>query len=1239
LCTHQQVQLTELTAQIASQPEHESKLSDNNASTETLREQLTAQIDSQKTQVTELSAQVAFHRDDAKRLTAQLILQREEYSKREGRYKAAAAAAKSEKKVNLARIRDLEGKLSLQLLAKAPITKDSCDAPRAPLAIVRVSSLAGTTAASDAEPVTADVAATAQEGGANNRAALNSSGVDARPGLALQSSPRGDCDTSPHNAVAADAISQPIDDDLRRDNAPEGTLEQPIELGDDDAVTPTAEAAAGTGPLLSRASVDCHSDVFYKTVAIYPCSHAAETRELILARLSGVTSISPCENGWKVTCATTQIAGEASVDVDWSVVLGAGVTCWPYRDHSSPLFSRCVFVTCTAKQYHSCKATTNAIEQSMSKVGDVLCVVCIAGGFCVELGDANTATTLRLTTLPDGMIAIPIECALTKIKQQFDRSVNRGASRELFGPLLRPGGDCLYGWIYDNFYARATVSAKAVARRRAALSADAQFCTVELFMAVGQMLSVKVRPMASFVSYVRNLSCDKHPEFRPHMGRRCATIEYGTEESARRAISKDWNLLYGQANDVECRPYRDYTVDVEARTVVMTSAAPPPGALNDKHLFQALRACGEIVDVVRLRDGLLLVEYGKAVQEPARRSLSEALQQWSAGCDVVPLYQSSAHLLVLKALRSDFVGTVLPISTGQNDDSAAAKRFRWCTGWQFPRSISLWLQSTLNEMNLEAAQDNDSVTDISASGDNAPHGSGQTGFATSFQSDASAPTAFGSSFAAASTTGSAALTREPGQSACSFTSVNAVPSFGFGSIGGEATIPTVGGAATTAETRHSNSSLSGLMFGMPPPSRFGETATSASASPTAGAADALNINSGPMGVAALVFGSCPKFATAASNTTTTEPSRMSGRNGGNAPFGTLCASSPTFSFSFGDSATSGTRSTTVAPLTSPFGGTFGGADRLKSPVVIPFGSSASLAAVPCAATESAGSNSAVYGAPVQSHVTGTTPFAFGCRSQSPTAATVGAGSEPRGFYSNKWGPVAPFGAPFGTDTGAAFAFGRPQSPAAAAAIATAALRAAHDNVLSPFGPFGATSEPFGTAAAARNPFMFGGSAMLAADTPAAAVEPRAVHDNALRSFGPFGATSEPFGAAAAARNPFMFGGSAMLAADTPAAAVEPRAVHDNALRPFGPFGATSEPFGAAAAARNPFMFGGSAMPVAGTPAAAVEPRAVHDNALRPFGPFGATSEPFGAAAAARTPFTFGSRPQSSAAATADTAVT
>jgi hypothetical protein len=322
------------------------------------------------------------------------------------------------------------------------------------------------------------------------------------------------------------------------------------------------------------------------------------------------------------------------------------------------------------------------------------------------VGTADTALTVQLSFSAEDICVIPLESTVGKIRQQLDCYRFARPPIDLASALLdpHPDGHTLPGWIHAEFCARAASSTATMQRRKTALSADAQFSTVELFVTLGYIEAACGTTFATVAGPVKMLSCNEEPRADSRGERRCATVEYHHDASARAALFINWNLMNGEGNPVECRPYRDSAVDVEGRTLVITTALPLGSTLGDELLLlQSLRACGEIVDVVRLNDTLFIVEFGKVLEYEARSNLALQLRQGRADCDVVPLDQATAKSLVLDVLGSDCHEIPAPSSDDPHSDPVSAERYRWCRGWQFPHSVSDWLRRKLKALSVDTA--------------------------------------------------------------------------------------------------------------------------------------------------------------------------------------------------------------------------------------------------------------------------------------------------------------------------------------------------------------------------------------------------------------------------------------------------------------------------------------------------------------------------------------------------------
>jgi hypothetical protein len=546
-----------------------------------------------------------------------------------------------------------------------------------------------TAAANDAEPVGTLVAV---EAGADNDGIANGSYVDGRVDLVLKRPLSGDDGTQLGCASTVEARSS-LNQPPLSEYADAGDA-MPVEC----AVTTSDGAQSSAVTAINSANDNGHGLSSYKSVYIGLCSHSDVTQWLLVeqtASLGQVISMAPCGDGWKVTFAASQAAEKAVKLKRWSALLGAGVHCCPYRDTSISVLQRCVAVTFAdvpkqqPKAYKNRGDAVRTLARWASEVGDVLCVIRLGSVSCFELGDASTAQTVQQRSVVEGMCIAPLESAIGLIQLILGGYRTARAPIHFAEAMFEPDKYSLSSWLYDTFYTRAVSAAAAIQRKKAALSADAQFCSVELLLRTGDADAKLWERWSGIAGAVRSVTCKES-----HRGgeRRCAVVVYNDEASARAAVCMDWTLLGGESNPLECRPHRSRAVGVERRTLVITGPLLD-GALGYKRIcYQNLRACGDIVDMVRLSENLYLVELGKPVPEQARRALLEVLQQWRAGCDVVPLDQASAQSLVLDVLGSDYNDISAPRSDDPNSDPVSAERYRWCRGWQFPHSLSEWLQ-------------------------------------------------------------------------------------------------------------------------------------------------------------------------------------------------------------------------------------------------------------------------------------------------------------------------------------------------------------------------------------------------------------------------------------------------------------------------------------------------------------------------------------------------------------------
>jgi uncharacterized small protein (DUF1192 family) len=761
LCALQQLQVTELSAQVALLRQEEEKLTGQIALLRTHEKGLTSQIAAQKTQVTELTAQVGSLKAEVKELVAQVASQREEMRKREGLYRSTAAAARSDKENYLARIDDLKDQLSSQ-----PVQGASADAScklltamqavedvftqqhgkewteklnnmadsRPDLSVAdltlhtmvsistewlsnveamrlakcaNTSSFADTSAAaSNLVPAWTSVAA--PEAG-SNAGGISRGDEAAHTDGSLQQSLWGDGDTPPRPHCAAQAGSSQKQSATSEYPGAEGTM-----LANRDGFNGPASSTTVADNNVA-AGDNQHGRVAYRSVFIGPCPHSDEMQLLLLERSGSfgqVKSVVVWGEGWKITFTAAHVAANAVRAKDWSALFGEGVNCRPFRDTSTPVQQRCVFATITRstgarqQRLRRSQRIIKAAVAEMSKVGDVVWVLRMGEGFCIELADADTALTVQLSFSAEDICVNPLESTVGKIRQQLDCYRFARPPIDLASALLdpHPDGHTLPGWIHAEFCARAASSTATMQRRKTALSADAQFSTVELFVTLGYIEAACGTTFATVAGPVKMLSCNEEPRADSRGERRCATVEYHHDASARAALFINWNLMNGEGNPVECRPYRDSAVDVEGRTLVITTALPLGSTLGDELLLlQSLRACGEIVDVVRLNDTLFIVEFGKVLEYEARSNLALQLRQGRADCDVVPLDQASAQSLVLDVLGSDYHEIPAPSSDSPNSDPVSAERYRWCRGWQFPHSVSDWLRRKLKALSVDTA--------------------------------------------------------------------------------------------------------------------------------------------------------------------------------------------------------------------------------------------------------------------------------------------------------------------------------------------------------------------------------------------------------------------------------------------------------------------------------------------------------------------------------------------------------
>jgi uncharacterized coiled-coil protein SlyX len=698
----------------------------------------------QQTQVTELTAHVALQEAKGRELTVQLALQCEEMRACEYQYRTTVAVSRSEKEDCLARIQNLEAQLSSQRSVAIPVpqhsTETACKLAAALQAVEdsfteqhgnawtgKLSRMAAsnpdlttaevtlhtmvdicsewlsgvetaqkdtsrtsladvTAAANDAEPVGTLVTV---EAGADNDGIANGSYVDGRVDLVLQRPLSGDDGTQLGGASTVEA----------RCSLKQPPLSEYADAGDAmpvECATTNSDGSAVTA--INSANDYGHGLSSYKSVYIGLCSHSDVTHSLLVEQatsLGQVISMAPCMYGWKVTFAASQAAEKAVGLKRWSTLLGAGAHCCPYRDTSVPVLQRCVAVTFAnvpkqqPKAYKNRGDAVRTLARWASDVGDVLYAIRLGSVFYFELGDASTALTVQQCSVVEGMCIAPLEAAIGRIQLILGGYRTARAPIHFAEAMFEPDKHSLSSWLHDTFYTRAVSSAAAIQRRKAALGADAQFCSVELLLPTGDVDAKLWERWSGIAGAVQSVTCKES-----HRGgeRRCAVVVYSDEASARAAVCMDWTLLSGEANPLECRPYRSRAVGVERRTLVITGPSLDSVLGYERLCFQDLRACGEIVDMVRLSENLYLVEFGKPVPEQARGALLEVLQQWRAGCDVVSLYQASAQALVLDVLGSDYHEIPAASSNGPNSDPVSTERYRWCRGWQFPHSVSEWLQ-------------------------------------------------------------------------------------------------------------------------------------------------------------------------------------------------------------------------------------------------------------------------------------------------------------------------------------------------------------------------------------------------------------------------------------------------------------------------------------------------------------------------------------------------------------------
>jgi hypothetical protein len=701
----------------------------------------------QQMQVAELTAHVALQEAKGNELAVQLALQREEMRAGEYQYRTAAAAARSEKERCLTRIHDLEAQLTSQRRVAIPVPQHSSEAacklvaaqqaakdsfteqhgnawtgklnrmtdsrPDLTAAEVTLHTMIDICSAwlSDVEVPQKDISRTslhdvtatandaesagahgAVEACADNDGIANGSYVDGQAGLVPQQPLSGDGSTPLHGASTVEAdssLNQPPQSEYT--NAEDSTLVERAMTGSGGAQSSAVTANNG-----ARNNGRCL--VSYRSVFIGPCFHSDVTQSLLLEHATSfgpVIGIAPCNNGWNVTFATSQAAEKAVKLKSWSALPGKRVRCRPYRDTSAPVLQRCVAVTFAnvskqqPKAYKNREGAVRTLARWASEEGGVLCVIRLGSVFCLELGDASTALAVQQRSVADGMCIAPLESAVEQIQLVLGGYRTARAPIRFAEAMFKPDKHSLSSWLYDTFYTRAVSAAAAIQRKKAALSADAQFCSVELLLRTGDVDAKLWERWSGIAGAVRSVTCKES-----HRGgeRQCAVVVYNDEASARAAVCMDWTLLSGEPNPLECRPYRSRAVGVERRTLVITGPSLD-GALGYKRIcYQNLRACGDIVDMVRLSENLYLVEFGKPVPEQARGALLEVLQQWRAGCDVVSLYQASAQALVLDVLGSDYHEILAASSDGPHSDPVSAERYRWCRGWQFPHSLSEWLQ-------------------------------------------------------------------------------------------------------------------------------------------------------------------------------------------------------------------------------------------------------------------------------------------------------------------------------------------------------------------------------------------------------------------------------------------------------------------------------------------------------------------------------------------------------------------